>query len=1034
MRRPFAALLTAAALLTSVLTTLPAQAADDGPPAVRALLERVVGKARADQVSLRLQADQAAEWFRVTAVGGRIEVSANSSPALLTGFNRYLKQVAHADVSIMGSQLPATLPLPTAPISRTSTVEHRFALNDTNEGYTGPYQSWPEWERHLDVLALNGVNEALLYVGQEAVYRETFQRFGYSDLEIRDWIPQPAHQPWWLMQNMCCFNEPVSTELLDRRVALGRQIADRMRSLGITPVFPGYFGTVPPGFSARNGGVLTVPQGTWVDGLERPDWLDPTTPVFSQVASTFYAVQKQLFGATGLYKMDLLHEGGTAGQVPIGAASRAVQVALNAAHPDARWAILGWIGNPLPQTLEAVDRSKMLILDGMSEAAEITDRETDFQQAPYAFGTIWNFGGHTNMSAALHTWNTKFHEWRRKAGSRVTGIALMPEAIENNPVAVEFFLELPWQDGPVDLDAWFAEYARARYGVADVHAQQVWKRLSETAYSTPSFWTAKEGTGFLANRPQLDARTEPLNYPVAAFDQAFAELLQVAPAARASSAYRYDLVDVGRQVLDNHSRDLLPQIAAAYHAKDLTSLRRLNAQWLELLGLLEKLLATHEDSLFGPLLADARAMAASDAEAAVLEYDTRALMTTWGERATEAHLFNYTRRLLGGLVGDFYLPRWRLFLTGLETALQQGKLAQPIDWYAIGAQWSRQRNVLPTSPVGDTYTVASELYERLAADSMLARLDVAADPVVVAPNGSGTLTAVLRNTNGFAASAQAIQLSVQTPPGVHAEPLTALSVDELTPDATFTARWRVTAPDPAALTGLVSVAARVTYGTKTGTVTGGAGLVTGAAPDASYRTFSSNYSTFAQRGSQIAIHGGGSDLWLGVEEFGTVYRPAALRHENLVSAKVLRQDDTAPWGRAGLFVRNGIGPDNFGVVNLAVTPGNGCVLSSDENGDGRFDTVRTAPGIGAPAWIRLHRGPGGFTGDCSADGVHWTRVGVVAAPGTKTTQDVGVFMTAANGGNGRTGTAVFDDLQVVPATRPPGLLPIASKGSTSVTK
>ncbi|MFC9692254.1 alpha-N-acetylglucosaminidase TIM-barrel domain-containing protein [Kribbella sp. NPDC056951] len=1024
MRRPFAALLVVAALLTTALTTQPAQAADDGPPAVRALLERVVGKARADQVSLRLQPDEDAEWFHVDAADGRIEVSANSSPALLTGFNRYLKEVAHADVSIMGSQLPATLPLPTAPIERTSTVEHRFALNDTNEGYTGPYQSWQEWERHLDVLALNGVNEALLYVGQDAVYRETFQRFGYSDLEIRDWIPQPAHQPWWLMQNMCCFNSPISTELLDRRVALGRQVADRMRSLGITPVFPGYFGTVPPDFSARNGGVRTVPQGTWVDGLERPDWLDPTTSVFREVASTFYDVQNELFGETGLYKMDLLHEGGTAGPVPVGAASRAVQVALNEAHPDAQWAILGWIGNPLPETLSAVDRGKMLVLDGMSEGDEITNREADFQETPYAFGTIWNFGGHTNMSAALGTWNTKFHEWRTKNGSRLNGIALMPEAIENNPVALEFFMELPWQDGPVDLDEWFASYARARYGVDDVHAQAAWKRLSETAYSTPSFWTAKEGTGYLAHRPQLEIRTDPLNYPVATFDQAFADLLQVAPAARASSAYRYDLVDVGRQVLDNHSRDLLPQIAAAYRAKDLASLRRLNAQWLDLLGRLEKLLATHQDTLFGTLVADARAMAANDAEAAVLEYDTRTLMTTWGERPTEAHLGNYTRRLLGGLIGDFYLPRWRLFLTGLETALQQGKLAQPIDWYANGEQWSRQRNVLPTSPVGDTYTVASELYSLLAENSGLARLDVTADPVTVAPNGSSTLTAVLRNTNGFAASA-GVDLSVQTPAGVHAEPLTAVSVDELAPDETFTARWRVTAPDPAALTGLVGVTASVTYGSKTGTVTGGAGLVTGAAPDASYRTFSSNYSTFAQRGSQVAITGGGSDLWLQTEEFGMVYRQAALRHENLVSAKVVRQDDTGPWARAGLLVRNAIGPDNFGVVNLAVTPANGCVLSSDENGDGRFDTVRTAPGIVAPAWIRLHRGPAGFTGDCSSDGVNWTHVGVVAAPGTKPTQDVGFFMTAANGGNGKTGTAVFDNLQIIPT---------ASKGSTSVTK
>ncbi|MBN6052037.1 hypothetical protein JYK22_08840, partial [Nonomuraea sp. RK-328] len=198
--------------------------------------------------------------------------------------------------------------LPAAPIAKDSSVDHRFALNDTNQGYAGPYLSWEEWQRRIDVLALHGVNEVLVYEGQEAVYQRTLMKFGYTDQQARKWIPQPGHQSWWLLQNMCCTDGPVSQQLIDKRIELGRRMTDRLRSLGMVPVLPGYFGTVPTDFKTRNPAADTVPQGTW-NQLERPHWLDPTNALFARVAATFYRVQSELFGDSTMYKMDLLHEG-----------------------------------------------------------------------------------------------------------------------------------------------------------------------------------------------------------------------------------------------------------------------------------------------------------------------------------------------------------------------------------------------------------------------------------------------------------------------------------------------------------------------------------------------------------------------------------------------------------------------------------------------------------------------------------------------------------------------------------------------------
>src|SRR5699024_7536466 len=113
-------------------------------------------------------------------------------------------------------------------------------------------------------------------------------------------------------------------------------------------------------------------------GFQRPGWLDPTNALYQEVAASFYKNQEEIFGETTMYKMDLLHEGGTAGNVNVQDASIAVQNALEKAHPKAIWAILGWQSNPRKETIKAIDRSKMLIVDGLSDRYTGLNREEEW--------------------------------------------------------------------------------------------------------------------------------------------------------------------------------------------------------------------------------------------------------------------------------------------------------------------------------------------------------------------------------------------------------------------------------------------------------------------------------------------------------------------------------------------------------------------------------------------------------------------------------------------------------------------------------
>ncbi|MGW0392035.1 alpha-N-acetylglucosaminidase [Streptomyces sp. NPDC003042] len=687
----------------------------DAAPA-RAALERLLPR-HAGQFTLVPDPAAGADTFTVSGRAGAVTVRGSTGATLLTGVGWYLQHVAGADIGWPGDSLgmlPATLPAVPAPVTRGALVPHRYALNDTDDGYSGPYRSFEQHQRQIDLLALHGVNEVFVQVGAEYPYYRALQGFGYSAAELREWIPGPGHQSWWLLQNLSGFGGPVSERMMRERAELGGRIAEHLRGLGMTPVLPGYFGTVPPKFAGRNPGAVTVAQGDWA-GFDRPDWLDPSSPVFGRLAAAYYAEQRAVFGDSTMYRMSPMHEGGRTGPVDVRSAAGAVQRALHAAHPGALWAVLGWQDDPAPELLAGVDTSKLLILDGLSDRYNRLDRETGWGGAPYAMGTIYNFGGHTTIGANTSVWTDRFAAWRGKADSALTGIAYLPEATGTNPAAFDLFTDLAWEPGPIDQRAWFAGFAARRYGRPDAGAAAAWEELRKGPYSTSSgLWSESQDSLFTA-RPSLTAAgaaywsPKSMRYPAGSVRRALDHLLRVAPELRGSSAYRFDLVDTARQALANHSRVLLPKIRAAYEAKNLPLLRGLTAEWERGERQLDALTGSDPNFLLGGWLEAARSWGADAREKTRNEYDARSILTVWGRRDTSegGFLHDYANREWSGLISELYARRWTVYFDSLEEALVRGTAPREIDWHAFEEEWARRTTRHPAAPSGDPYALAA---------------------------------------------------------------------------------------------------------------------------------------------------------------------------------------------------------------------------------------------------------------------------------------------------------------------------------------
>ncbi|MFF3149217.1 alpha-N-acetylglucosaminidase C-terminal domain-containing protein, partial [Streptomyces sp. NPDC057927] len=422
-----------------------------------------------------------------------------------------------------------------------------------------------------------------------------------------------------------------------------------------------------------------------------------------------------------------------------------------------------------------------------------------------------------------------------------------------------------------------------------------------------------------------------------------------------------------------------------------------------------------EQHLLGKWLADARSWGATGAEKDQLEYDARSIITTWGGRAqSDEGLHDYANREWSGLVGGLYLTRWRTYFDELSAALKKGKEPAVIDWFALEDAWAHRHDAYPVRAAGDVHRLAGLVRDTLAADPHQTTLAASSDRGSVSAGRPTTVTVTFTNRNGFAA-ATGVTLSVDPPDGMSAKPAGAVTATSVAPGESFSASFTVALTGAAAgkLVSRVPVTAAYRTGAAAGSALAAVWLLAGTGVEAPYRTASFNDAVFGESGDTLAVEGGGADLWGATNEFGAVYRAGAFGDSSVATVTVTSQDATGGWARAGLIVRNDLSDDgSAGYVNLAVTPSNGCALSWDADGDGRFDSIALSGAFTAPVRLRLTRSGGSYIGECSTDGINWTRVGTATPAGAADSQDAGVFMTAANGWTGTRGVATFEGFTV----------------------
>jgi len=127
-------------------------------------------------------------------------------------------------------------------------------------------------------------------------------------------------------------------------------------------------------------------------------------------------------------------------------------------------------------------------------------------------------------------------------------------------------------------------------------------------------------------------------------------------------------------------------------------------------------------------------------------------------------------------------------------------------------------------------------------------------------------------------------------------------------------------------------------------------------------------------GSTFHLSGGGQDIWDAADAFQFAYQ--ALDGDGQLTARVLTLDNTDAWAKSGVMIRESLDADSKFAMTV-VTPGNGTSLQYRTQTGGGCG-LTWGPGLGAPAWVRISRSGGTFSGAASADGVNWTPIGDIS--------------------------------------------------------
>ncbi len=700
--------------------------------------------------------------YSIETYKGKILIKGNTVNSMAVGLNAYLKNFCNTRVSWYASdpvEMPSALPLPESKIQASAKCANRFFLNYCTFGYTMPYWKWSDWERLIDWMALNGVNMPLAITGQESIWYKVWTDMGLTDEQIRSYFTGPAHLPWHRMSNVDYWQSPLPESWLENQEELQKKILKRERSLGMTPVLPAFAGHVPAELKQvrPEAKIYTMSQWGGYDDRYRSHFIDPEDPLYSEIQRRFLEAQTEVYGTDHIYGIDPFNEVDSPdwNEEFLSNVSKKIYKSIESVDKDAVWLQMTWMfyhsaekwtDSRIEAFLNAVPENKLVLLDYYCDFEELWRRTKNYYGKPYIWCYLGNFGGNTMLAGDIDDVDFKINRLFEEGGDNVFGVGVTLEGLDVNPLMYEYVFDKVWNPDMRPQD-WIRTWSLCRGGKVNEKVNSAWQKLHEDIYTKPALC----GQAVLINaRPQLEGVQGWNTHPEYHYDndvlwRIWEELLSAGDIDNA--LFKFDVINVGRQVLGNLFSDFRDRFTECYKKHDILGAEKMAAQMDQLIVDSDRLLSCSIELNMGKWIRDAREFGTTEQEKQYYEENARCIVSVWGQKGTQ--LNDYANRGWAGLTRSFYRERWSRFTSAVISAMKSGRQFSQDDYQKdiieFEYQWTLQHEDFPLVSGENPFNVASELSEKYR---VITAREQSADVLVVGGGTSGVAAGIQAARSG----------------------------------------------------------------------------------------------------------------------------------------------------------------------------------------------------------------------------------------------------------------------------------------------
>lgn len=668
------------------------------------------------------------DYFEVDKKNDKVVLRGTNGVSLASAFYYYLKNYANGIVTWNGSnlKLPDPLVLPEKRIKKETFYDYRYYLNYCTFNYSMSWWDWNRWEKEIDWMAMHGINFPLALTGQNEILYRVFTQLGMSEEDLKTYFVGPAYFSWFWMNNIDGWGGPLPRSLMKEHFELQKKIIKRQRAFGMKPILPSFTGHVPPKFKDYFPRVK-INQAQWKGTeFDKIYIIDPADPMFKTIGRMFLDEQTSAFGTDHYYTADVFNEVDppTKDSVFLDNMGKRIYDIMSSVDKDAVWVMQGWLfyhsndfwsKKEIKTLLDAVPDDKMIILDLYTENIPVWRQTEAYFQKPWIWNVLHCFGGNNGLYGALDSVaQNPFRDFHNPASNKMKGIGLSMEAIEQNPVMYEMMMENAWSDTPINTKSWLKSYTSNRYGEFNPVLYNAWLELYRVIYSNNG--NRKSYRSVIQTRPFLNERKleNEIWYNPKDLEHIWTEFVRVSDSFKSSDGFRYDIVDITRQVLINRSHKLYEKMYEAYTKKDINKFRKYSTEFLSIARDLDLTLSARQEFLLGKWIRDARALGHTTQEKNLYEINARNLITLWGGK--NSVLYEYACKQWNGLIHGYYIPRWTKFIDTVTADLKKDK---PTDFEKFEDNikewewsWVNSSEKYAEEPTTDAISVCKKMHKK----------------------------------------------------------------------------------------------------------------------------------------------------------------------------------------------------------------------------------------------------------------------------------------------------------------------------------